>query len=700
MPVAGFYYNSIIYAAENGADVINCSWGGAPFSLADMEAIEYASGLGSIIVAASGNGNSSEPFYPASYPKIISVSGLDPQDIKTSYSNFGSSIDVSTPGAVSSAPFFGLLLNNSYGNIGEGTSFCAPQVTGLVGLIKSYHPTWTRDQIIKQLLYTTDNVDLINPGFEHLLGTGRINAFRSLADSQLTVTPEFKLNLDVLPDVSASGLKILSPNSNISFGVRIQNCSHFVDADPLFITLTSDNPDIQIVDGNFSGFVSADTVVDFYNEFEIQAAPNAATTISKLTFTASSNIPVVAGSLFEFNVIVNPSGVLVWDGEENGQDYSGTFIKNYLLSNNYPVLYTDKPVLSYLGLDALFLSFGNYGSGGSNTILNSTHALQIQEYLESSGKVYMEGGDPFGFDQLDNTDLQNLFGLESAVDGAFNSINGLQGQGGTLTEGMLFTSSTQVNNYWIDRYSPNSNGQVAFIESGYGNVGVQGSGSFGQKTFCFSYSLANLVDGTSPSTKNELLQKLLDFFEVVVPVELTSFSANSINGNIILNWSTASEINNRIFEIERRNESSSFITIGYVEGKGTTTEQQEYSFIDKNISAGKYLYRLKQIDFDGTFEYSNEIEVDAAPLSFSLEQNYPNPFNPSTKISYSIPHKSFVTLKIFDPLGSMVSELVNEEKEAGRYEIDFSAVDFSSGVYFYKIQAGNFVETKKMILLR
>ncbi len=190
----------------------------------------------------------------------------------------------------------------------------------------------------------------------------------------------------------------------------------------------------------------------------------------------------------------------------------------------------------------------------------------------------------------------------------------------------------------------------------------------------------------------------------IVPVELISFTGNSTNGNVTLNWSTATETNNMMFEIERASSLTTHVQdwrmIGFVEGKGTTTERQEYSYINKNVSAGKYLYRLKQIDFDGTFEYSSEIEVDAAPASFSLEQNYPNPFNPSTKIIYSIPQKSFVTLIVFDPLGSIIAELVSEEKEAGRYEIDFNASDLSSGIYFYKIEAGSFIETKKMILLK
>lgn len=194
---------------------------------------------------------------------------------------------------------------------------------------------------------------------------------------------------------------------------------------------------------------------------------------------------------------------------------------------------------------------------------------------------------------------------------------------------------------------------------------------------------------------------LFNWNNYMVPVELTSFAGYNVDGNVTLNWSTASEINNKAFEIERRKESSDFVLMGFVEGKGTTTERQNYAFIDKNATEGKYYYRLKQIDFDGAFEYSAEIEVDVRMLNkYLLEQNYPNPFNPSTKISYSIPHKSFVTLKIFDPLGIEVAALVKGEMEAGSYNVEFNSVNLPSGVYLYKITAGNFVQTKKMILIR
>ena len=141
---------------------------------------------------------------------------------------------------------------------------------------------------------------------------------------------------------------------------------------------------------------------------------------------------------------------------------------------------------------------------------------------------------------------------------------------------------------------------------------------------------------------------------------------------------------------------------GFVEGKGTTTETQTYSYVDKNLLAGKYAYRLKQIDFDGTYEYSDivEVEVNNIPTQFSLEQNYPNPFNPTTTISFSILSSAFTSLKVYDVLGNEVATLLSEEKPAGSYEVSFNASGLTSGIYLYKLQAGNVTETKKMTLMR
>jgi photosystem II stability/assembly factor-like uncharacterized protein len=188
----------------------------------------------------------------------------------------------------------------------------------------------------------------------------------------------------------------------------------------------------------------------------------------------------------------------------------------------------------------------------------------------------------------------------------------------------------------------------------------------------------------------------------IIPVELVSFEANVDENEVKLNWNTATEINNSGFQIERREENNiSWTGIGFVPGFGTTTEPRSYSFFDMNLSPGKYEYRLKQIDFDGTFEYLNKIEVDiVSSIEFSLEQNYPNPFNPTTTIEYSIPQAGLVTIQIYDILGREVATLVDEYLPAGTYETEFSANGLASGIYFYKLTAVNFSQTRKMLLLK
>ena len=172
-----------------------------------------------------------------------------------------------------------------------------------------------------------------------------------------------------------------------------------------------------------------------------------------------------------------------------------------------------------------------------------------------------------------------------------------------------------------------------------------------------------------------------------LPVELVSFVSNLNANNVELSWITASEINNMGFDIERKTESSSYAKIGFVSGNGTTTDYSYYSFVDVISQPGVYLYRLKQIDFDGSFKYSNEIrvEIESVPLTFNLEQNYPNPFNPTTKISYALPETGFVNLTVYNSLGEKVTELVNEVEESGKHNVIFLAGNLSSGLYIYKL---------------
>ena len=185
-----------------------------------------------------------------------------------------------------------------------------------------------------------------------------------------------------------------------------------------------------------------------------------------------------------------------------------------------------------------------------------------------------------------------------------------------------------------------------------------------------------------------------------VPVELTAFSASYTNGSVLLKWTTATEINNQGFEIQRKSVGD-FATFGFVKGNGTTTQVQSYSFTDNEVNNGTYSYRLKQVDFDGTFTYSNVIEVEiTSPLTFSLSQNYPNPFNPTTKINYTVPFDSKVTIAVYSITGELVTELVNNNFAAGSYSVDFNGSNLASGMYIYKMTAGSFTQINKMMLMK
>jgi hypothetical protein len=313
--------------------------------------------------------------------------------------------------------------------------------------------------------------------------------------------------------------------------------------------------------------------------------------------------------------------------------------------------------------------------------------------------IYMEGGDTWYFDS--QTAVHPMFNINAVGDGS-GDLGTVLGQAGTFTEGMTF-SYTGENN-WIDRLTNVPPAELIFKNQtpDYGCAVAYDAGTY--KTIGTSFEFGGLTDGSYPSTKEELMAKIIDFFGLaVIPVELVSFDAAVDENGITLSWETATELNNAGFDVERSSDNKNFEKLGFIEGKGTTTEKQEYKFVDSGVKGkGKFYYRLKQVDHDGTESYSDVLEVDysVVPTVFSLSQNYPNPFNPMTTIEFGIPKEVKVTLKVYDALGSEVETIVNEEMEAGYYKYQWNGVNFASGVYFYRITAGGFVSTKKLMLLK
>jgi hypothetical protein len=217
-----------------------------------------------------------------------------------------------------------------------------------------------------------------------------------------------------------------------------------------------------------------------------------------------------------------------------------------------------------------------------------------------------------------------------------------------------------------------------------------------------NYSMDMVITSNSPTTPTITVPIQM---QIAIPVELNSFVGRSERDGVRLEWQTVTETNNDGFEIQRRVDGREWEAIGFVKGKGTITEIQSYEYRDKNLRSGKYSYRLKQIDYDGSFSYSKEIEVEVElPREYSISQNYPNPFNPVTMIEYSIPERGSVRIEIYSSLGELVKVLVDEVKEAGYYSVSLDASQLPSGTYIYQMIAKgsekSFVQSKKMSLIK
>ena len=292
--------------------------------------------------------------------------------------------------------------------------------------------------------------------------------------------------------------------------------------------------------------------------------------------------------------------------------------------------------------------------------------------------------------------------------------------------GLATTSYNYGNVYWeIYPTSATNSGYTYDLTLRYspaliGTISSEGNIKVAKNTLIDTQYIPFTVQGTGPgeyqidTAKNlitvygltSLSRFILTDSDIPLPVEMASFTSSIKGRDVSLNWTTSSETNNSGFEVERKAENGTWMKIGNVAGNGTTTNISNYSYTDKNLATGKYEFRLKQVDFNGNYNYfnlSNEVII-GAPDKFELSQNYPNPFNPTTKINYAVPVDGRVSMKLYDISGREIVSLVNDVKTAGYYTVTLNASNLASGTYFYRMSAeGNgqkFIETKKMVVIK
>ena len=259
-----------------------------------------------------------------------------------------------------------------------------------------------------------------------------------------------------------------------------------------------------------------------------------------------------------------------------------------------------------------------------------------------------------------------------------------------ITEDLTSVGFTNPNTVWI----AGSNGTI-LNTTDLGNNWTYHSAVTENNLNSISFVNENIgwvggIDGTIFKYQND-----------VIPVELMSFTAEVKHNTVLLNWRTATEVNNYGFEIEKRFDEHEWISIGFVEGQGTSISPKSYSFTDKNYAGGsRFQYRLKQMDTDGSLEYSDIVEVHIAPHQYELSQNYPNPFNPNTVINFSLPENKNVQLSVYNALGEKVAELINTELVAGKHSYQWNGENEATGIYYYELKSDNFVLVKKMLLMK
>jgi len=572
--------------------------GGADFySQASHEVITYAIGLGSIIIAAAGNDNQfSNHHYPSGYPGVISVAAVTNTDHKAGSSNFGPNIWISSPGV-------GLLSttqDDTYQSW-SGTSMATPVAAGLLGLVKSYHPEWTSDQVITQVLGTADDIDYLNPGFENLLGSGRINAFKALSDSGV-LQQEISIDLVHSTCHDSDSNNILEPGDTVSMSFKLRNYNYGVGADNATFTLTTEDTDIIILNNSCSGTIPADNFFTLENVFQFKITDEAVVHLVNFKLITNAEVEITWGDTISFEVMVAPEGILVYQGEGTGNAFSGDYINEFLIEQGLQVLYTSNFPSSLNGFDAVFLSYGNYGvylSDGEIVTMEMMEAMT--EYLINGGYIYAECGSLFGIMAYmgypNYEDLMELFGVEEVeTPMTQNNINLLNGLTGSICEDLVFTGSTQSPNWYIDKLTLNDNGIAAFEEEGYGTVAVQGEGEYGQKTFCFAYALAHLEDG-SQGTREELMSRIVDFFFFGTGEEENSDVKNKFDIavypnpfkkqiNICLNLKEQSNINLEVYNLAGKK-------VAKIYNSNLAAGNHQLSFSDNNLPDGIYLIRLQ-----------------------------------------------------------------------------------------------------------
>lgn len=667
----------IVYCYQNGAKVINCSFGSSYNSSYTQTVVTNAWNNGSMVCASAGNGDANGvgqnwARYPASYADVISVAATNSSDIKTTFSNYHFTVDLCAPGQ----SILSTVSNNSYTSM-DGTSMSTPITCGTVALIRSKYPSWTPQQVLNRLLIGVDSIYNLNPSYIGFLGTGRLNAFKCLSDLPIARFISAVHN----DSLYGNNDKVYDVNEVIPIAVTMKN-THLAGSNAS-IRLTTADPDIEIVqDSVYVGTIPA------YNNFST-------------LITSTFRVKAKQSCSYDKTVTFKISNSATCYTEDNANTFSIKFRQGFATHdvNNLKLCLTNDGAI---GKKAQTYGNGLFiGNGNTNQIYESGLMIGISSTKVSD--VSRRSESPANISDTDFVALKSYTMLKPGVisaqdgNGKFNDNGAGSNKIGVEvnTESFAF-NSVNDSNYILFRYNVKNTNSTALSNVYVGIFNYfSPNGSFASDNisrydatnklgYTYNTALTNPYLGVAVMTNQSVNFKALSFMDIfdgfTTEEKWQSLSSGIANDSLGPDGTTFT------------------LAVGPL-----TIQPNQSAIVGFALVKGNDLMNLKNNTTIARNKY-NSVGIrqisDVLPKKYELMQNYPNPFNPNTNIKFAIPENDIVNVKIYDVLGREIVTLVNQKLTPGYYEYSFNGSALSSGLYFYRMTTSKFTEVRRMILVK
>jgi len=674
-PYVIYGYEGIIYAAENGAHIINCSWGSGGYSRLGEDVIGFAISVGALVVGAAGNDDFEDSHYPSGYDGVLSVASVNQNDIRSNFTNFGESIDVSAPGENITSTW----QNDTYTNL-SGTSMSSPLAAGLAGLVKSIFPSYTPLQISEQIRVNADPIDDQNSTYRRKLGFGRINAQKAVTNQNSKSVRAYNISFSDQTN-GGNGNNIFESGELIEVTVKFRNVLNPTNAVQIKLENTSSYASIGNPDFSPGALNTSDSVAHVFQ------------------FTINSNVPTNYRLAFLLSYSDNNYSDYQWLSltvnptyytQESGNIKLTITSKGTLGYNDYPENLQGEG-FRYRNSNNLLFE-GAFMIGTSADKLSDAARAANQEVQEDDFKVIQ----PF---------ILSTPGISADQQGyaIFNDDNAGSAKLGIETHLSSYSYALiPYNDFIILRYDIiNINGSS--LSNVYAGIftdwdltdGSDDKADYNTE-YNFGYVLHNGMDSIPVVGTALISSDKYNFYAIRNSGEDTGFGIYD-GFTDQEKWQAMSE---GISKQSAGPDDISFV----VAGGPFNIASNDTLDVAFALAAGDSLEALKDAILSSRTKYQNILtdvdQQDLITLEYKLDQNYPNPFNSSTRIKWSIAEAGHVSLTVYDILGNKVKDIVNGFRPAGIYSTSFNAGELASGVYIYKLQTQNFQFAKKMILIR